>query len=119
MRYLLMIYTNQAAQEAVGRDMDAVMAEVATIMKELADSGEWVGGEGLAGPAESRTVTVRDGVPAVTDGPFLESKEFLAGYCVVECATRERAVEIAARWPDARYCAMEVRPLMGGDESRG
>jgi hypothetical protein len=51
-------------------------------------------------------------VPAVTDGPFAEAKEQLAGYLVVECESPERAVEIAARWPDARYAAMEVRPIM-------
>jgi hypothetical protein len=81
-------------------------------MKELATTGELVGGQALAGPAESKTVVVRDGVPAVTDGPFLESKEFLAGYLIVECDSVERATDIAARWPDARLCAMEVRPII-------
>ena len=46
------------------------------------------------------------------EGPFAEAKEQLAGYIMVECESPERAVEIAARWPDARYFAMEVRPLM-------
>jgi hypothetical protein len=89
-----------------------VMADVGDIMGELEQSGEWVGGEALADPSNTRTVRVRDGVPAVTDGPFVEAKEQLAGYCIVECESPERAIEIAARWPDARYWAMEVRPLM-------
>ena len=61
---------------------------------------------------------MRGGVPAITDGPFVEAKEQLVGYCIVECETPERATEIAARWPDARYWAMEVRPIMepGGEE---
>lgn len=112
MKYLLLIYGNPASQEAIARARDQVMAEVDTLMKELAATGELVGGQALAGPAESKTVVVRDGVPAVTDGPFLESKEFLAGYLIVECDSVERATGIAARWPDARLCAMEVRPII-------
>ncbi|MEW9555809.1 YciI family protein [Nonomuraea sp. NPDC050783] len=109
---MLMIYANAESQQHVADHEDAVMAEVDTLMKELADSGELVGGQALAGPGSARTVRVRGGVPAVTDGPFLEAKEFLAGYLTVECASIERATEIAARWPDARLCAMEVWPVI-------
>lgn len=53
------------------------------------------------------------GQPAVTDGPFMESKEQFAGYLTVDVDSVERAVEIAARWPDVRFGgAMEVRPFM-------
>jgi hypothetical protein len=55
---------------------------------------------------------VRDGVAVATDGPFVEAKEQLAGYLVADCDSEERAVEIAGRWPDARYFAMEVRAIM-------
>ena len=55
---------------------------------------------------------MRDGVPAITDGPFLEAKEQLAGICLFDCETLERATDIAARWPDARHWAVELRPLM-------
>ncbi|GAA2840317.1 hypothetical protein GCM10020220_031630 [Nonomuraea rubra] len=51
-------------------------------------------------------------MPGVTDGPFLDSKEHLAGYFVIDCESLERATEIAARFPDARYSAVEVRPIM-------
>ncbi|MEU8245708.1 YciI family protein [Nonomuraea sp. NPDC048916] len=112
MKYLLLIYSNPASQEVLAGDVGAVMAEVDAIMKELAESGELAGGQALADPASSRTVRVRDGVPAVTDGPFLETKEYLAGYLIVDCDSVERATEIAARWPDARLCAMEVRPII-------
>jgi hypothetical protein len=81
-------------------------------MKELTESGELVGGEALADGSHTRTVRVRGGVPAITDGPFAEAKEQLAGYLTVDCDSIERAVDIAARWPDARYWAMEVRPVM-------
>jgi hypothetical protein len=111
-KYMLLIYQNQVSREALAADPDGLMGEVDALIAELTESGEWVGGEALADASQARTVQVRGGMPAVTDGPFLEAKEHLAGYCLVECETLERAVEIAARWPDARLCAMEVRPLM-------
>jgi len=112
-KYILLIYQNPATWETFSEDeRNRVMAEVGDIMGELEQTGEWVGGEGLADPSNTKTVRVRDGIPAVTDGPFIEAKEQLAGYCIVECESPDRAVEIAARWPDARYWAMEVRPLM-------
>ncbi len=115
MKYMLLIYSNTAIWETLSKEeLDGLMGEADALMKELADSGEWVGGEALADPSQTRTVRVRDGVPATTDGPFLEAKEHLAGYCVIDCETPERAAEIAARWPDARLCAMEVRPIMDG-----
>ena len=113
MKYILLIYQNPATWETFSEEeRNRVMAEVGDIMGELEQSGEWVGGEGLADPSNTKTVRVREGIPAVTDGPFVEAKEQLVGYCIVECESPERAVEIAARWPDARYWAMEVRPLM-------
>jgi hypothetical protein len=66
--------------------------------EELTESGELVGGEGLAGPDEARVVrATKGGAPAVTDGPFPEAKEFLAGYWIVDCESPERAYAIAAR----------------------
>ena len=114
MKYLLLIYNNPATYEAMPEDeRNALFADVDRIMDELKNSGEFVGGQGLADPSQSKTVRVRDGVPAVTDGPYVEAKEQMGGYLIVDCDTVERAVEIAASWPDAKYFAMEVRPIMG------
>lgn len=113
MKYMLLIYNNPATYEAwPEQERAALFGEVEVIMKELTESGELISAEALADPSNTKTVRVRDGVPAVTDGPFAEAKEHLAGYLMVECESPERAVEIAARWPDARYFAMEVRPIM-------
>lgn len=113
MRYMLLIYNNPATYEAWSEPArSAMFGEVDALMKELTETGELVGGEALAGVPDTRTVRVRDGVPAVTDGPFAEAKEHLAGYLIVECENPERAVQIATRWPDARYFAMEVRPIL-------
>lgn len=118
MKYLLMIYSNPVTWNTLSeQDRKTMMVEADTVMTELAESGEWVGGAALADPANSRSVRVRGGTPAVTDGPYLEAKEHLAGYCVIECESIERATEIAAGWPDARYTGLEIRPIMdtGGD----
>jgi hypothetical protein len=112
-KYMLLIYNNPAMLEALPEaDMKAIMDEVDSIMAELTETGEWLGGEGLAHPSQTKTVRVRDGVPAITDGPYVEAKEQFAGYCMLECDTLERAIEIATRWPDARYAWVELRPLM-------
>jgi hypothetical protein len=118
-KYLLLIYHNPAAFAALSEDeLSGLMGEANTIMGELRESGEWIGGEGLADPSQTITVRAREGVPAVTDGPYVESKEHLAGFCMIECETPERATEIAIRWPDARYWGVELRQIMtpGGAE---
>lgn len=111
---MLLIYNNPDALEALSEEeRNTLMGEVGDLMAELSNSGELVGGEALAHPANTKTVRVRDGVLAATDGPFLEAKELLAGYVMVDVESAERAVEIAARWPDARMGgAMEVRAVM-------
>jgi hypothetical protein len=113
MKYLLLIYQNPANFESLpDEERNRLMNEAGEIMNELTESGEWVGGYGLAHPSTSKTVKVREDVPAVTDGPYLEAKEHLAGFCLIQCETEERAIDIAKRWPDARYWAVELRPLM-------
>jgi hypothetical protein len=114
-KFMLLIYNNPAAIEAMPEaERNQIFADVDQLMAELTASGELVGGEALAPGEQARTVRVRGGVPVVTDGPFAEAKEQFSGYLAVDCESVERAVEIAARWPDARYWAMEVRPVMGG-----
>jgi hypothetical protein len=80
------------------QDLKAHIDFMMRLNKELTDAGELVGAEGLAGPNEARVVRATSGgAPAVTDGPFPESKEFLAGYWIVEVERTERAYEIAAK----------------------
>ena len=113
MKYMLLIYNNQSAYENLPEEeRQALFAEVHAIMAELKESGELVSDMALADQSLSKTVRVRDGVITTTDGPFAEAKEQFAGYLAIDCETTERAVEIAARWPDAKYFAMEVRPIM-------
>lgn len=116
MKYMLLIYQNPAALQAMSdSEKQSLMSEVDIIINELLESGEWVGGEGLADAATAKSVRVRDGLPAVTDGPYAEAKEQIVGYTIVDCETMDRAVEIASRWPDARLWGMEVRPILSPD----
>jgi hypothetical protein len=88
--------------------------------KELQDAGDLVGAEGLASPGDARIVKAgRGGMPEVTDGPFAEAKEFLAGYWIVDVETPQQAYDIAARasaapGPGGRPMNMpiEVRQVM-------
>jgi hypothetical protein len=115
-KYMLLIYQNPATWQTLPEaDRQALMSEAGTIVNELIETGEWVGGDGLADASMAKSVRVRDGIPAITDGPFAEAKEQMVGYCIVDCATPGRAVEIATRWPDARLWGMEVRPMLSPD----
>ena len=101
---MLMMHAPRAGWKDAGigtwppEDIKAHIGFMLRFSKELAEAGELVGAEGLAGPEEARVVRAgKNGAPEVTDGPFAEAKEFLAGYWIVDCDSRERAYEIAAR----------------------
>lgn len=125
MKYmLLMNYSNDASvppmSEWTPEEMKAHGEAMMAIHDELATTGELVGTEGLTGPEAAKIVTADgSGVPVVTDGPFAESKEFLAGFWLVDVDSEQRAIEIAARTsaapgpggkPTGRQ--IEVRPVM-------
>ena len=101
MKYILLMTGTKAGVETYHawskKDIDAHMAVLVGINRELTESGEFVATQGLAGPNEARVVRgVKNGVP-ITDGIFPESKEFLLGYWIVDVATPARAYEIAGR----------------------
>jgi hypothetical protein len=102
MKYMLMMAATQAGWESFGKmapdDIRAHILFMKQLNKELAASGELVSAEGLTPPQAAKVLQLgRDGSPAVTDGPFPESKEFLAGYWILDCASEARVLEIAAR----------------------
>jgi len=115
-KYLLMIHVNPTILDALSEeDRVAIFAAHDALQGPIRESGELVGFAALAEPANTKTVRVRGGLPATTDGPYVEAKEFLAGFYIVDCESVERAAEIAAQIPDAAWTAVEVRPVM--DES--
>ena len=82
-------------------------------LDDLQRKGKWVIGDQLAPPRRARTVRARAGKITVTDGPFMETKEAVGGFDIIEADTFEEAVEIAGRHPVAQSGAIEVRPLWG------
>jgi hypothetical protein len=112
-KYLLLIYGNEETWASVPADeFQEVIRETDALQQELRESGEWIGAYGVADQAMAKTVRLRDGAPVVTDGPYLEAKEYLGSFDIIDCESLERALEIAARVPWARYGEVEVRPLM-------
>jgi hypothetical protein len=104
MKYMLMMHAPRAGWEKAGigtwppEDIKAHIGFMHRFNKELREAGELVGAEGLAGPEQARAVRAgKGGAPEVTDGPFAEAKEFLAGFWIVDCESKERAYAIAAR----------------------
>jgi hypothetical protein len=115
-KYLILIYSNPASREIWAGFSDDQRAEgfryYAALTDELAASGELIVSEALADPSLATRVSVRDGQTLTSDGPFAEAKELLAGFFLLECESVERAVEIAARVPEAEFGLVEVRPIL-------
>ena len=124
MKYILMMNTMRAGQGVPAwppKDLQAHIAFMIGLNKELRQSGELVSAEGLSFPDQAKLVrAAKDGVP-ITDGVFPESKEFLAGYWIVDVDSPERAYAIAAKASAAPgpggaplNMPIEVRPIMSG-----
>jgi hypothetical protein len=114
MKYIALIHNNPAAWQALSQEeRDRHDADADAFLAMVTESGELVGGAVVLGhPSNAKTVRVRNAVPAVTDGPFAEGKEHLAGFYVLDCESIERATDVVTHDPSARYFAVEVRPLM-------
>jgi hypothetical protein len=125
MKYMIMLYGSQQDYDVLmGRPSakppmtpEAVAAmhqHMEDLHKDLAESGELVGGQGLTAPVHARRVQLQGGVPVVTDGPYPETQEVLAGFTLVECDSFDRATEIAARFvnPEAQGEYVDIRPVM-------
>jgi hypothetical protein len=115
MKYVVLIYGNPMSRDIWARlteEQRAAGLQAYTELNEsLADSGELVVTEALADPSAGKRVSVTDGRPMTSDGPFAEVKEHLAGFYLIDCDSAERAVEIAAQVPEAEFGMVEVRPV--------
>lgn len=116
-------FTEQDGSPLAGDALAAAMAEMKGFAGELAAEGRLCRGAPLAPVAEAAWVRVRDGEPLVVDGPFAEGKEVVGGFWIVDVASREEALAIAARTPHARRGTVEVHPIRlrnaYGDRERG
>jgi hypothetical protein len=113
MKYALLLYADEGAWNGLDPEAQgAVMAEYEAVTEAMKQSGAYLGGEGLQPTTTATTLRQRDGKRVVTDGPFVESKEVLGGFYLVECASLDEALDWAARIPDARLGGVEVRPVL-------
>jgi hypothetical protein len=114
---LILIYSNPASREIWEGFSDDQRAEgyryYAALTEELAAAGELIVSEALADPSLTTRVTVLDGQTLTSDGPFAETKELLGGFFLLECESHERAVEVAARVPEAELGLVGVRAVLG------
>jgi hypothetical protein len=116
MKYLILIHSNPQSLAVWETFTDEQRMELGRghmkVAAELAGSGELIVSEGLADPSLATWVSVRDGATVTSDGPYAEVKEHLAGFYLIECDSPERAVEWAAKMPDAATGQVEVRPIL-------
>ena len=115
MKYLLLIYADERAYEAMSEDERREMyAAYDELMKDVGAAGHMLGGEELAPTSSATSVQVRGGERLVTDGPFAETKEQLGGYFLIDVADLDAAIDIAARIPSVHAGTIELRPLVDG-----
>ncbi|ATY09085.1 hypothetical protein CU254_00210 [Amycolatopsis sp. AA4] len=115
MKFLISLHINQSVLDALtDEEKEALGNGVSAFMESTKKSGELIAAQALADPSQAAVVSVRGGQPVVTDGPFLEAKEFLGGYYLIDVESKERAIELAAQVPDAAIegLGVEVRQVM-------
>jgi hypothetical protein len=113
MKYLVMIYGNRELWESFSaEEMTTAIVAQDAFNKEFAETGELLGAYGLADVVQAQTVRVRAGLPAVTDGPYLETKEYMSSFYLLDVESHERALDIAAQIPFASFNAVEVWPVL-------
>ena len=112
MQFLTLIYTDpDRLAELPAEEYDRLMKGCFEKADALRDAGCLLGSQQLEAPAQARTLRVREGASRVTDGPFAETREFLAGFNLVEADSMEAAMAIAREFPWARFGSIEVRPV--------
>ncbi len=109
MKYLCLVYSDEGNLHSLPESPKD--AECMAYAESLANSGHLLGGEALEPVATATTVRVREGKVSVTDGPFAETKEHLAGFYFIDARDLDEAIQIAAKIPPARVGSIEVRPV--------
>lgn len=127
MKYMIMTFGTDSDWDTLGLGgSDATWSEeevaehfraMGAFYADLAATGEMVTGFGLADPSHTVTLEMRDGRPVASDGPYAEAKEVLAGFGVIDVATHNRALELAARFAAIVQTRVELRPVMDGSSS--
>jgi hypothetical protein len=111
MKYLCLICAEKVMEQMPKDDADAHFREYAAFTEDIRASGHFISCNRLLPPAEATTIRVRNGKVSITDGPFAETKEQLAGFYMIEARDLDEAVKIASGIPPARVGCIEVRPI--------
>lgn len=109
MKYLCLVYSDEDKLHGLPESPDD--AECLSCAETLQASGHLIAGQALEPVRTATTVRVRDGRVSVTDGPFAETKEQLAGFYLIDARDLNEAIQVAARIPPARVGSIEVRPI--------
>ena len=113
MKYLLLIYGNQEKWDSIpAENWPEEIAKQDAFNRKYAETGELIGAYGLADAAAAKLVRRADGLPAVTDGPYMETKEYIASFYLLDCESEERALQIAAEMPWADVEPVEFWPIL-------
>ncbi len=112
MKYLCLAYEAESTLNALSKDeWDALRSETLAYVEELRQNGHLVTAEALQSARTAATVRVRDGRMSATDGPFVETKEQLGGFFLIQARDLNEAIQLASKWPSARLGSIEVRPI--------
>jgi hypothetical protein len=113
MKYLLLIYENEASWAGVSEEEQGkIFGEYMDYTVDIRRKGNYIAGEALQPVATATTVRVKDGKTLTTDGPFAETREQLGGFYLVEAKDLDEAITLAGRIPASRTGSIEVRPIM-------
>lgn len=112
MKYLCLIYQDDAKLDAIpDEEYNQVIADTFAYREELKQRGHYVTSSPLSPPRTAATVRVRNGKMTITDGPFTETREYLAGFYLIEAADLNEAIRLTSQMPPARIGTIEVRAL--------
>ena len=118
MKYLILMHVDPTVLEQLTDEQQTRIHEGhAAFMATTKERGEFIATQALADPSRSKVIRGSEGLPEVTDGPFVESKEFMGGFYLVDVEDEARAVELAKQIPDTTIpgLAVELRPVMFAD----
>jgi hypothetical protein len=112
-QYLMSVWYPAGASAPEPDELERITRDVDAVHKHLQSEGAWVFGAGLHGPDTATVVQTKGGRAVTTDGPFVETKEVLGGFSIIDVADLDQALVWAERMSEATTCPIEVRPLHG------
>ena len=111
-KYLCLAYEEEGTLNALSaREWSDLRSETLAYVDDLRRTGRMISAEALQSVHAAATVRVRSGRTSVTDGPFAETKETLGGFFLIQARDLNEAIQVAAKWPSARFGSIEVRPI--------